>query len=97
MNMREYLLTCLAEECAEVQQEISKALRFGLEDWRPRDETKENNRDKIQREFNDLLAVAEILNDHGILNIDFDQDKSEKKAKVYRYAEYARERRTLID
>lgn len=31
MNKAEHLLTCLAEECAEIQQAVSKALRFGVE------------------------------------------------------------------
>ncbi len=31
MNKTEYLLVCLAEECAEIQQAVDKALRFGLD------------------------------------------------------------------
>ena len=35
MNKQEYLLTCLSEECAEIQQAVSKALRFGLDNYNP--------------------------------------------------------------
>lgn len=35
MNLQEHLLSCLAEECAEVGQCVSKALRFGLQDAQP--------------------------------------------------------------
>lgn len=35
MNTTEHLLVVLGEECAEVQQNIAKALRFGLDDHHP--------------------------------------------------------------
>jgi len=35
VKQHEYLLTCLMEECAEVQKAATKALRFGLDDRGP--------------------------------------------------------------
>jgi hypothetical protein len=59
MNRQEHLLAIAEEECAEVAQRCSKALRFGL------DEVQEgqplNNRARIIYELTDLLATLEIL------------------------------------
>ena len=56
MNKTEYLLVILSEECAELLKEISKALRFGLDDQEP--ERKLTNREKIVNEFNDLFCLT---------------------------------------
>lgn len=49
MNLKEHLLTVLSEECAEVQQAVSKALRFGAKDSRPgTDSTNAQEIDLIQ-------------------------------------------------
>jgi hypothetical protein len=62
MNIQEYLLTCLGEEAAELGQTAGKALRFGLDDiYYP-----ESPREAIIREFNDLVAVLELLNENGV-------------------------------
>ncbi len=63
MTKTEMLLTLLAEECNETAQRASKAIRFGL------DEVQEgqphNNADRIVYEFNDLVAVTEMLKRKG--------------------------------
>jgi len=48
MNKTEYLLVCLAEECAEIQQAVDKALRFGLDVGFPGGKT--TNAQDISRE-----------------------------------------------
>lgn len=65
MNRREYLLTCLSEECAEVGQRVSKALRFGMSEIQPGQGL--SNDDRICEELRDLLAVATILQWEGHL------------------------------
>lgn len=35
MTKTEYLLVVLSEECSEIQQAVTKALRFGLSDIHP--------------------------------------------------------------
>lgn len=59
MNSTDYLLVCLAEECAEVQHAIAKTLRFGLEhEWPGKGTT---NRDQIIRELRDIIDLVERL------------------------------------
>jgi len=62
MNKTEHLLACLSEECAEVQQEVGKALRFGIDDkWKDNP----TNATSLAYEFCDLLAVFELLQAEG--------------------------------
>lgn len=95
MNKIEHLLTCLSEECAELQQAVSKALRFGLEDGHPEKAT--TNEDDIKKELTDIMAVVEMLELEGILRFRAtDSDVVEKANKVKKYMDYARKRGTLV-
>jgi dihydroorotase len=98
MNSVEHLLTCLAEECSEVQKEISKSLRFGLDDSYPGTNT--TNVENIVNECIDMIAVIELLEEQGVIkkvNIDYrDKCIRLKKEKVLKYMEYARNKGTLI-
>ena len=93
MNRIEHLLTCLIEECAEVQKEATKSLRFGIHD------TYIGTVPQIERltlEICDLIAEFEMLESENIIPaVDIDLLKREKKEKVAKYMEYARERDTL--
>ena len=59
MNKQEHILTVLAEECNELAQACSKALRFGLHNTKTGKTV--NNRKKISREFNDIYAMVKLL------------------------------------
>lgn len=59
MNYQEHLLTCLMEELAGVQQEISKCLRFGCDHKGPGLE--HTNLEKVQLEFADVGAIRSLL------------------------------------
>lgn len=62
-TIQEHLLVCLIEECAEIQKEASKALRFGVDS---RDEHGITTRISLRYEVLDLLVVVEALRSNGI-------------------------------
>lgn len=65
MTREEQLLTCLAEECAEVIQRISKQLRFGTDEQQEGQAL--NNIQRTTEELFDLTAVATICEREGLL------------------------------
>ena len=65
MNRHEHIATTAAEECAEVAQRISKALRFGWHEVQPGQPL--NNGERIVEEFHDLYAMLEWLQDEGLI------------------------------
>ena len=89
MNESEHLLTCLAEECAEVQQAVAKALRFGLTDGYPN--TERTNAGDIADELTDLTAVVEMLQTRGIIRRPayHDDRVTRKIEKVTKFMAYA--------
>lgn len=94
MNKTEHLLTCLAEECAEIQQAVTKALRFGLHD----DFKETTPAQDIARECCDLIAVIEMLEEAGIIKkAGTIYAIEQKKARVLHYMEYAKEHGTLSE
>lgn len=101
MNTIEHQLTTLGEECAEIQQRISKALRFGLDEVEPGQEL--NNRQRIAVELWDLIVVVADLQAKSVLGVWRDISLSvdaldhiyAKGKKLRRYMAYARECGTL--
>lgn len=89
MNHKEHLLTCLAEECAELSQAATKALRFGVDDMGPGEVR--TNGENIQHEFNDVLAIIEMLAEQDVVPLGDSRPVilQKKKDKVTRYMEYA--------
>jgi hypothetical protein len=95
MNKTEHLLVCLAEECAEIQKAVAKALRFGLDDGEPGGNT--TNAQDIVKECCDIVAVIELLEEAGIIEkMGTIQAIEAKKAKVRDYMGYAEWRGTLM-
>lgn len=94
MTETEHLLTCLMEECAEVAQRASKALRFGLSEIQP--EQSLTNAQRLVAEINDLVAVVDMLHERELIVDTLSREcVEEKKQKILRFMEYARECGTL--
>lgn len=93
MTRKEHILTIVAEECAEVHQRCSKALRFGM------DEVQEgqllDNRQRILYEFNDLIAAMEMLFGCSIAELIDSKKIIDKKQKIEKYLRYATDCDTL--
>jgi len=88
MTRTENLLTILSEECVETAQRVSKAIRFTLEEVQPEQEL--TNAQRIVYEFNDIVAVMEILQEEGIFEKVIDREAIEKKkVKVAKYLAYS--------
>ena len=95
MNKIEHLLTCLLEECSEIQKATAKALRFGLDDHAP--DSDSTNAEDIAAEIIDLISVIELLKEEKIIlnSQDPQQLIEKKKEKINFYMEYAKKRGTL--
>ncbi|MEI5995007.1 hypothetical protein [Candidatus Enterococcus mansonii] len=94
MRKNEYLALVAIEECAEIQQALSKAIRFGFDDHHPSRADK-TNEEEMLTEFYQLSAMIEELQRQGIIE-GFTQEKIEKVKqnkieKVYKYMEYSKE------
>lgn len=87
-------LLIFAEELAEVavellllQKQVSKAIRFGIDEQR---DLPTSNRQRIESEWNDLLGAVEVLASRGI-NLQPDVKAiASKVEKIRRYTEYSR-------
>lgn len=95
MNRTEYLLACVAEECAEIAQRATKAQRFGMFEVQPGQHL--NNAARVALEFADLIGVVEMLEDHaGLSIIPVVRDRIDaKQAKVREFMAYSVECGTL--
>ena len=91
MQRHENLLVTTMEECAEVQQSISKLLRFGdLNYCKEKDAIIDNNFE-ILKEFEQLKEMFNILFENHILE-DLTEEQKEnikinKRNKVFKYLE----------
>jgi NTP pyrophosphatase (non-canonical NTP hydrolase) len=76
MNREQFLLTKLAEECAEVAQMALKTQQFGMNESKPGQLA--TNKDRLHAELNDLNAIVQMLNDEFGFDYkpnDYDMDK----------------------
>lgn len=64
MTNLQFLLFKLSEECKELALEADKTIQFGLDSYNPELADTTTNLQNIVREFNDVLAVVELLNVH---------------------------------
>lgn len=98
MNIREFLLSYLGSEGAEIAHTTAKSLHFGLDDQHPdKPDPSQNNQTDLIGELNDLLGVAAMLVAHGILPMNWQnmEAQARKCRKVERMARYSITRGTL--
>jgi NTP pyrophosphatase (non-canonical NTP hydrolase) len=60
------VMDILQEECAEVVQAVSKIRRFGIDNAKPG--TEYSNREHLEEEIGDLLAMIDILQINNIVS-----------------------------
>ncbi len=73
----QYLLTVLMEEAAEIAQAASKSIRFGFDSFHK--EGDDDNKTQLLKEFNDLVAVMEmIFPDDYLINEEQIENKKDK-------------------
>lgn len=91
MTKEQHLLTILAEECVEVAQRVTKALRFGLDETQPGSGA--TNAERIMDELVDVRVILLMLQEIGTLpEANSSQDVvDKKKAKVNKYISYSEE------
>ena len=94
MNRQEHLLVILMEECNELSQEVSKALRFGVHEQR---DLPTSNIERMNMEFNDLLGVLALLKSEEILITSDAKRIANKITKIEHYLEYSKECGTLTN
>lgn len=90
MTRAEHLLVTLAEECNEVAQRCSKALRFGLTEVSPGHDL--DNDARLMEEWYDLFAIIQLLaREHYVHDLpDMAQRIHAKQAKFEQYFEYSK-------
>ena len=79
MNKQEELLVILMEECAEVQQEASKLIRFGSDTWA--------DVLNFEKEIGDLLCMIDLCHKQGLISEDsIIQAAEAKREKLKRWS-----------
>lgn len=101
MTKNENLLVTAMEECAELQQAISKALRFSTENTYPTNVDESTNAQNIITEYYQLIAVMNMIFDSDIITDISEEEKQEiisrKKRKVKLYQSRSRKIGTITD
>lgn len=90
----ENLLIIAMEECAEIQQEISKALRFGVDSHHP-DEPDIDNGERVLREYYQLKMVMNELMARRIIPPISEREQTQimfaKRDSIEKWEEYSKD------
>lgn len=92
LTTTQQLLAVLAEECSEVAQRVTKALRFGLREVQPGQSL--DNEARIAYELCDILGTLSLLQERGLF-VGFPEREAHKRAiedkreKVVLFLRYA--------
>jgi NTP pyrophosphatase (non-canonical NTP hydrolase) len=85
MDKETEILSIAQEECAEVIQAISKCFRFGLDNVKPG--KPKTNREHLEEELGDLMAMLNIMCDKGLVNYDAIEEAA--RAKVQKLKQWS--------
>jgi len=86
MNRLEETLVILAEEAAEVVQQVAKIQRFGIDSEHLK-ESGTTQREKLQQEIGDFLCLVDALIDQGIVTEkELDEAKRSKANKLLKWS-----------
>ena len=87
MNSKEKeVMDILQEECAEVIQAVSKISRFGIDNFKPG--KPKTNRDHLEEELGDMLAMIDIMLELGVISID--NLEVAEKAKIVKLKQWSK-------
>jgi len=81
LNKTKFVLTCLIEECAEVQHRACQVLKFGLDGCQ---NGKPTNRKGLRDEMIDLLAMLAISDSEFTQEISLEEIELQIERKVKR-------------
>lgn len=86
MNTKEHeIMSILQEECAEVVQAVSKIFRFGFDGKHP--ESQQTNRQHLEEEIGDLLAMVDLLIINGVVEeAELNEARNRKFAKLRKWS-----------
>jgi hypothetical protein len=85
MDKEREILLIAQEECAEVIQAISKCFRFGLDNVKPG--KPHTNREYLEEELGDLIAMLNIMCEQGMVN--YDAVEAAAKQKVQKLKQWS--------
>lgn len=89
MTEEQHLLVKVMEECDEVSQRAAKGICFTLEEIQ--EGQSQTNTERLIHEFNDLVAVMEMLVENKSIPDFYDRDLiNAKKAKVKKWMKYSK-------
>jgi hypothetical protein len=93
MNIGDYTLLQLSEECIEVAHTVHKALRFGLDDACPKEHGGDGrtNREKLVAEISDLQALINLVGSNEHIR----PDPAQVKAKYQKVAHWMKHSRAM--
>lgn len=85
MDNETEILCITQEECAEVTQAISKIFRFGFSGVHP--QTMKNNKEHLEEEIGDLLAMVDILVEKCIISdANVNEARQAKRVKLKKWS-----------
>lgn len=97
MNRKEHIMTTFVEECGEVAQRVTKALRFSLPEIQPGQNY--TNAERIMHEWADLNAMMEKMVEEGIVSYpaDYEERLLAKAQKFEKFLGRSAEHGTLTE